>query len=146
MVENFKKYRDAAVEGIEELEKLVAKKKAVESEISKLSHLIAANIAMLPASQRSDLGIKFRTAKGPSGLKDAVYRALSGTKYMSAADVRDSLLESGYDLEAQVNPLASVSTTLRRFEMTEEPLVESKTEDGKTVYRRKGLYPLKGLD
>jgi hypothetical protein len=145
MVESFKKYRDAAEEGIEELEKLIAKKKVIEDEISKLSHLIAANIAMLPASQRSDLGIKFKTVKGPSGLKEAVYQALKATKYMSATDVRDALLESGYDLAAQVNPLASVSTTLRRLEMADEPLVESKQEDGKAVYRRKGLFPLKGI-
>jgi hypothetical protein len=142
MVENFKKYRDAATDGIAEIEKLVARKKDVESEISRLSHLVAANIAMLPASQRSDLGIKFREAKGPSGLKEAVFYALSAEKYLSAAQVRDVLKEKGYDLLSQVNALASVSTTLRRFKNSEHPTVISKKEGDTTVYKRVGLPPL----
>jgi hypothetical protein len=145
MVDNLQKYRQAALDGIAEIAKLTERKKAIESDISKILQIVAANIAMFPDSERRTLMERLEAAKGPSGLKEAVYSVLSPTKYMSAVEVRDAVISSGFDLSSQVNPLASVSTTLRRFESAEKPLIDSKEEDGKTVYRRKGLRPLEGL-
>ena len=145
MVDNLQRYRQAALDGIAEIAKLTERKKAIESDISKILQIVAANIAMFPDSERRTLMEKLESAKGPSGLKEAVYSVLSPTKYMSVAEIRDAVINSGFDLSSQVNPLASVSTTLRRFESTEKPLVEAKQEEGKTVYKRKGLPPLHGL-
>ena len=140
-MDRFKPFRDAAIEGIKELEKLTARKREIEAEISTLVQLIAGNIAILPASERSDLGIKFQEAQAPTSLRDAIKRAL-GYRWKSAAEVRDALIESRYDLSTQVNPLASVSTTLRRLEMDKE--IESKEEAGRMVYKRKGMQPPPG--
>ena len=140
-MDKFQKYRDAANEGIKELEKLTAKKLEIESEISTLTQLIAGNIAILPASERSDLGLKFEAAQAPSGMTNAVIRTLSFKEWRSAADVRDALVKSGYDLSTQANPLASIHTTLRRLVGNR---VESKEDEGRMVYRRKGMMPPPG--
>lgn len=138
-MDRFQKYRDAAIEGIRELEKLTTQKIEIESQISTLVQLIAGNIAILPASERSNLGMRFEAARAPSGMTDAVMRTLSFKEWRSAAQVREALIKSGYDLSTQVNPLASIHTTLRR--LANDGRVETKEDEGRSVYRRRGMPP-----
>lgn len=131
-----KKYRDAAVDGIRELEVLAKEIKEREAKFSKIYSIVAANIAMLPASQRPDLGAKLEATKAPTGLSKAVLRVLRYDKYMAATEVRDALTASGYDLSAQTNALASVHTTLKRLTEAPNSRVRAMESHGRTVYRR----------
>lgn len=121
-------------DGLAELERLTEAKREIDSDISKMVQIVAANIAVLPASERPDLGIKLEAAMPPSGLSDAALRVLSFTNHLTVADVRDALLESGYDLSSQTNALASINTTLRR--LAEAGKVTFMEINGRNVYKR----------
>src|SRR6266567_358063 len=139
MSDRFQKHRDAVEDGLAELEKLAQEKKEIDLEISKLVQIVAANIAILPAYERPSLGIKLEAATPPSGLSDAALRVLSFTNHMTVADVRDALLESGYDLSSQTNALASINTTLRR--LAESGRVTFRDINGRNVYKRVATRP-----
>ena len=133
-MDKFQKYRDAAEQAFLELAKLTAAKKEIENDISKLLQLAAANIAVLPASERATITKKLESLKEPSGLSEAIFRVLKHDKRMSAADVRDALIQSGYDLSNQVNALASVHTTLKR--LADAKKIYYSSGKGKTLYWR----------
>jgi hypothetical protein len=70
------------------------------------------------------------------GLTDACREVLkSDFNFMGAMEVRDALVERGFVLDHYKNPLASIHITLRR--LAESGELESKSEQGKTLYRWK---------
>lgn len=134
VADKYQKYRDAIEQAFLEMSELTTRKKAIESDISKLLQLAAANIAMLPASERTAIAKKLESLKEPSGLSEAIFRVLKHDKPMSAADVRDALIQSGYDLSNQVNALASIHTTLKRLADANKIFYANSAE--KTLYLR----------
>jgi hypothetical protein len=117
-----------------------------EIEIAKQKQFIAATLQMLPDEERKRFAEMLRQVieKHDSrsiGLGQAVRRALSATepKFVTVAQVRDHLMKSGFDFsEYTANPLASISTTLRRMTPDE---VETTVVGTVTCYRFKAHRP-----
>lgn len=112
----------------------------LEVEATKLRQFIMATINMLPDADREEFLRGFRdieqlTAEKERGLKETILNVLrtAHPKWLTAAQVRDRLKASGFDFTGYVSePLASVSTTLRRLKDEE---VESAESEGVTAYR-----------
>lgn len=109
-------------------------------EVAKLRQFFAATLNMLPDSERKEFTNAFKEVaesikSKESSLKDAILSVLrqSFPKFLTSADVRDRLTSSGFDFSDYTsNPLASISTTLRRFKPDE---VEETTIEGVSAYR-----------
>lgn len=123
----------------------IAKQQAeLESEAAKLYQFMMATANMLPDDERLEF-VKLLEEAGKSieagreGLKQAVQHALRQAypRWLTAAQVRDALVASGFSFERYMsNPLASVSTTLRRMKSSD---VQTAETDGVTAYRWKRL-------
>ncbi len=119
----------------EKLEELQRDRETIEAETMKLEQLIAAAANMLPDDARSLVVQRMELLRELSrfrdvGLTDAIRAVLrQGTgDWLTATNVRDRLATLGFDFSAySTNPLASVSTTLRRMKPEE---VETTTVDG----------------
>lgn len=105
----------AATDALKAYKKFSAQRKDIESQLANLERIFYASLDMLTEGQRAKLLEEFEPMKVPSGLSDAVLRALDSDKPMTAVQVRDTLIENGYDLSEQVNALGSIYTTLRRL-------------------------------
>ncbi len=117
----------------------------LEVEAAKLRQFFAATLNMLPDDQRAEYIALFQdmgqtaVAKEKS-LKNAIHNVLryAYPEYLTVAIVRDRLQANGFDFTYyKSNPLASVSTTLRRFKPEE---VESMQVEGVTAYRTAESY------
>jgi hypothetical protein len=131
------------------LRKMVAVREETERldmEAAKLRQFFFATLNMLPEGERESYMEIFRqAAEGlnvrEGSLKDAIIAILreATPKYLTVADVRDRLNKSGFDFSHYTaNPLASVSTTLKRMKPEE---VESTSIEGVTAYRARIEVP-----
>ena len=92
-------------------------------EIAKQRQFIAATLQMVSDEERLHFSKLLREvvqqeATRSAGLTEAIRRVLLAAepKYLTAAQVRDQLTHSGFDFSGYTaNPLASISTTLRRM-------------------------------
>ena len=98
-----------------------------------------ATLEMLPDAERDGFATLFREAlkekqRQEAGLTEAIRRILQEHKrWISVSEVRDRLVESGFDFsEYKANPLASISTTLKRMKPDE---VETAQFEGVAAYR-----------
>jgi hypothetical protein len=115
---------------------------AAEVEIAKQKQFILATMNMLSDEERQSFRerlteINLRNDVRSAGLTEAIRKILegSGRKWRTVAEVRTLLMESGFDFsEYTANPLASISTTLRRMTPNE---VEMTTVEGVMAYRLK---------
>jgi hypothetical protein len=118
----------------------------LDIEAARLRQLFFAVLNMLPEDERGTfMEILRELAEGMNvregSLKDAIVAILREVtpKYLTVADVRDRLNESGFDFSHYTaNPLASVSTTLKRMKPEE---IESTSIEGVTAYRAKSDAP-----
>jgi len=116
----------------------------LESESAKLGQFIMATINMLPDAEREVFVKAFDELKAvvkekEVGLKEACLKVLreAAPEYLTAAKVRDRVVSGGFDFSGYTtNPLASISTTLRRFKSEE---VEETTIEGVTAFRAVGI-------
>lgn len=131
---DYEKYLNAATEILDEIQRLENEKKAIDAKVSKLTALFSANINMLPDDVRKGIATLHEAIKSRGGLTAAVSAVLTFSG-MSAAEVRDALMRSGYDLSGHVNPLASVNTTLRR--LADDDKILSREVEGRAVYWKK---------
>ncbi len=119
----------------EKLEELQNDRETIEAETMKLEQLIAAAANMLPDDARTLVIQRMEMLRELSrfrdvGLTDAIRSVLrqGSGDWLTATNVRDRLLSLGFDFTAySTNPLASISTTLRRMKPEE---VETTTVDG----------------
>jgi hypothetical protein len=120
----------------------IRQRDAAEVEIAKQKQFALATMNMLSDEERQSfreklMEINQRSEARSSGLTEAIRKILeeSGRKWRTVAEVRTLLMESGFDFSAYTaNPLASISTTLRRMTPNE---VEMTTVEGVTAYRLK---------
>ena len=124
---------------LEERENRSRKRDDAERELSRLSELIRSTIKMLSPEQRSRCDCEIlleRIDHRLPGLATVVRRAfLAGQQWLTPTEIRDYLKNIGFNFERyKANPLASIHTTLKRMVPHE---VESKTLDGRKVYRLK---------
>jgi hypothetical protein len=132
-------------DAIAKLEKLQRDRESIEAEVMKLEQLIAAAANMLPddtkdAAMQWMSNLRELSRLRDVGLTDAIRRVLRqrAGDWLTATNVRDRLFSLGFDFTAySTNPLASISTTLRRMKPEE---VDTTTVDGGVVaYRWKRL-------
>ena len=133
------------------LRKMMAVREETERldiEAAKLRQFFFATLNMLPEDDRGTfIEILREVAEGRNiregSLKDGIVAILreAAPEYLTVADVRDRLNESGFDFSHYTaNPLASVSTTLKRMKPEE---VESTSIEGVTAYRAKPDAPIR---
>jgi hypothetical protein len=134
-------YQKILNDAVAKLTALAATRDTIEIELIKLRELIHATANMLSDDQqRSGYLAVLNTAMLRDGVRDAslveaIRRVLQDArgKFLTATDVRDQLKTYGFDFsEYASNPLASISTTLRRFKQQD---VLTKDIDGVAAYR-----------
>ena len=136
---NYKTVLDAA---FEELGLASEARRNLETKCAKLRQFIMATLNMLPDEERVSFLAKLsqfyqeddiRTAS----LTDAIRRVLQSDSsvWRTAAEVRDRLTKGGFDFSGYTaNPLASISTTLKRLKPGEVEIAEI---EGVSAYRWK---------
>jgi hypothetical protein len=137
---NYKEQLDAIIRRISAI---VREKSDLEAEAVKLKQLVHATANMLPDKERDEVLTKWGTilqveVNHETSLTEAIRRVLQrhNEQWLTTAKVRDLLVSSGFDFSGYVsNPLASVSTTLRRLPPQE---VEAAEIDGVAAYRWSG--------
>ena len=133
-------YREILNAAMTRIGSIAKQQEDLEVEASKLRQFIMATVNMLPDEDRTTLleavaSIKAGTKAKEASLKEACIKVLrtSGLTWLTAAQVRDRVVASGFDFSSYTsNPLASVATTLRRFKIEQ---VESTTIEGVIAYR-----------
>ena len=126
------------------LEKLQRDRESIEAEVMKLEQLIAATANMLPDDVKNVIMLRITNLRElfrlrDVGLTDAIRTILrQADGWLTVTNVRDRLVSLGFDFtEYSTNPLASISTTLRRLKPEE---VDTSTVDGGVAaYRWKRL-------
>ncbi len=118
----------------------------IEVELQKLRQFIHATENMLSDDDRAEHFTKIseamtRAERKDVGLTEAIRRILQNSyEWLTVAQVRDSLILSSFDFsQYRANPLASISTTLKRMKPEE---VENIEIEGTTAYRWKGSRPV----
>ncbi len=132
-VQDFAKYRKAAIDGIKEVERLAKQRRELDDQISKVSRLIAANISMLPEEEQAEYTAALTDTVPTTGLSDAILRVLRG-KFLTPS-VCAKRLSRGDTTSAAVNPLASIHTTLKRL-FAARRIDVKQFPDGKLFYGR----------
>jgi hypothetical protein len=127
---------------IKKLDALHEQREQLDLEIGKLQQWIQATINLLPdeATQKfkarlAEMERESEIASG--GLSDAIRSTLQFNypEWLTVANVRDSLIARGFDFSSyKSNPLAAISTTLRRLAKTEENVEAAEIDDVK-AYR-----------
>jgi len=128
-------YLTLITDSFSKLEKLQRDRESIEAEAMKLEQLIAATANMLPDDTKSIVMLKLTKLRElfrlrDVGLTDAIRTILRqrAGDWLTVTNVRDRLVGLGFDFTGySTNPLASVSTTLRRMKPDE---VETTTVDG----------------
>jgi hypothetical protein len=117
---------------------LIAQRDAAQLELLKVQQLILAIFPLLHDSKQKK-GYQQtieRIEAEAYGLQDAIKLVFSAHKgeWLSASNVRDFLIEMGYDLRRyHANPISSISTTLKR--MVPDYLEAAETGSGATFRR-----------
>jgi hypothetical protein len=116
---------------------------AIDGEIVKCEQFISAAANLLPESDRALILDALETLQElyrlrEVGLTDAIRGILKSSpgQWFTATNVRDRLISLGFDFSGYTaNPLASVSTTLRRAKS--EEIETTNVDGGVTAYRWK---------
>jgi len=134
-------YFALATDALDKLEELQRQREAIDADAMKLEQFVTATANMLPDDAKdvvlrrmSSMQELFRVRE--FGLTEAARIALKSRtgQWLTASNVRDQLLALGFDFSTYTtNPLASVSTVLRRMKQEE---VEITTVDGGVVAYR----------
>jgi hypothetical protein len=125
------------------LEKLQSDRESIEAEVMKLEQLIAATANMLPDGIKNVVMLKITNLREifrlrDVGLTDAIRTILRQRvgDWLTVTNVRDLLVRFGFDFTGySTNPLASISTTLRR--MKPEEVETTMVDGGVAAYRWK---------
>ena len=136
-------YKTILDRALTELGFAIQRRDAAEVEISKQRQFIAATLNMLSDDERKHFRERLIEAFQQNetrftGLTDAIRKILQTgeRKWRTVAEVRTLLSNSGFDFSSYTaNPLASISTTLKRMAPNE---VETTTIETVTAYRWKG--------
>jgi hypothetical protein len=140
-------YKAALNAAMKRFSELCDQRDRIEVEMSKLRQFIHATENMLSDEERANhlaiIAMAMERAESKEvGLTEAIRRILQAETtgaWITVAQVRDRLVNSGFDFSGYMsNPLASVSTTMKRFKPEEIETIET---EGVTAYRWKGARP-----
>ena len=138
-------YQSALAAVIKELAELMRDREAIDTQRERLDQRIfqlregMVGLAILCGTDTTQLAQKHPELfpdliSSDTGLTDAIRKAMQSKRlYVSPVEVRDRLVNMGYDVSKHGNVLASIHTILRRLAVNEE--IEEGTRDGKVVYR-----------
>jgi hypothetical protein len=138
-------FKQILTNAIANMTALVSHRENLDIQILKLRELIHATANMLMDDKERNKILEVLNAAirhdgfRDASLVDAIRGVLQETrgKFLTVSDVRDRLKIYGFDFsEYASNPLASISTTLRRFKPEE---VETTSIEGVAAYRWKGV-------
>ena len=144
-------YEAIVYEAISKLGEIDHKLESLQAERAKIHQFIAATIPMLPREKAMVLGVALKNElqkrAQADNLTEATYRVLQefAGEYRTVAAIRDQLIRNGFDFsEYTSNPLASVSTTIKRIAEKDDKVDTGLVEGGSTtVYRlRQAASPL----
>jgi len=127
-----KSYKNARETAAKELEKLIQQQQVTEQRILHLRQMIA-SLDALSGIARS------KVTKLP-GLKDAVlsvFKAAPPDTFLSARDIRQALIEMGFDAGGYSSLLASIYIVLRRLKDKGEIEQRLSEKKGSPVFRQK---------
>ncbi len=120
--------------------KLIRQRDEAEIELAKMKQLIVSIFSMLPEEQQKPNQQAIDDMEAESaGLQDAIKLVFSTNPgvWLALSDVRERLIDTGFDFRRyKANPLASISTTLKR--VTETGYLESKNTGSGALYMRRG--------
>lgn len=141
-------YARALDDNIEKLNATLKLRNEIDVEIGKLKQFIFATVNMVSDQERArfmeKLRLMFESQEAKvSSLIEALRRILEASpkRSFSVTQLRDKLVDSGFDFSSYFsNPLASISTTLKRMQGKE---VSVSTVDGVTAYRWIRRFPRK---
>jgi hypothetical protein len=127
---------------IKKLDELSWEREQIDMEIAKLRQWIQATVNLLPDETTEKFQARLAELEKESeiasaGLTDAIRGTLqlNYPKWLTVANVRDSLVARGFDFSSyKSNPLAAISTTLRRLAKSEEN-VETTEFEGVNAFR-----------
>jgi hypothetical protein len=136
-------YKELLLNNLEQLIELKKQQDAIEVKILKLEDFVRVTANMISGEdERQKILAKFEEAQQTAtirqaGLTEAIRRILleenNADRYLTVAEIRDRLAARGFDFSGYVsNPLASVSTTLKRMTSGD---VEATEIQGVTAYR-----------
>ncbi len=134
-------YRQIVLDELKKAGALRQQRDEIDLQIDKSMQLVYATLNMLPDEERDAICAQIEQETKLQDLRTAsltdaarsVLKAARG-KWLTAAEVRDRMVRSKFDFSNYAsNPLASVSTTLRR--MKAEPEIDSEVIEGVTAYR-----------
>lgn len=136
---DYKQTVDASMARYTELRRQI---EALSEEADKLFQFIKASAALLPEDQKAAF---HQVLDKERVRKSGIARTLTGTitcvlqsnknQWFSAAQMRDLVVREGFDFSTyKSNPLASVSTTLRRLAENERT-IETQVVENTTMYR-----------
>jgi len=136
-------YMTVVDDALTKLEELQRKRDTIDAETMKLEQLIVATANMLP-DKIKDLAMRRMATLQEIvrirefGLTEAagiILKTATG-QWLTVTNVRDRLIAAGFDFSGYTtNPLASISTTLRR--LTPEKVESTTIDGGVAAYRWK---------
>jgi hypothetical protein len=137
-------YLSIVRDALEKLKTLNGQREALDIESVKLEQFIIATANLLLESERNLVLATMENLQEVHrlrevGLTDAIRSVLKAAdgEWLTAAHVRDRLISAGFDFSSYTaNPLASVSTTLRRIKS--EDVETTNVDGGVTAYRWAG--------
>jgi hypothetical protein len=141
-------YKDVLDSAMARYGELIIQRENTEVEIKKIRQFVSATIHMLSDEDQQAFWERIAQTSSTfdvreSSLIEAIRDILcrSPKHWFTVAQVRDSLRASGFDFSGySTNPLASVSTTLKRLSAKE---AETTEVDGVTAYRWKSVKAAK---
>jgi hypothetical protein len=146
-------YKAALAKAFEELQELLRKRDYLDAEISNKRQYIHAAIRQLPTDDRPKFESQIDAlTRNLGSLTEAVREALKfarvtdgkGRGYVTAAQVRDLVMDSGFNFsDYKSNPLSSIHTVLTRRLKPEE--VETEIKNGVMHFRWRGQYDLEDV-
>jgi hypothetical protein len=114
-MDEYDPYRKQIGVALRDLMKWADAKKKADQEMSKLRHLIIANANMLPDAERAIYIAQ--ASESFAGFTDTIREAFRTAypKGLTPIKLRDRLVDIGFDLDAQSNPMASIHSVVRRL-------------------------------
>ena len=120
-------YANIFTEHLTKLKTLLSEQQRINSEIKSVKEMMKASFNMMPDDERQKFSAIVKQAVNTlvtqeRGLTEAIRVLLESNRrrWFSAVNVRDKLIESGFDFSTYTsNPLASVHTVLKRLKREE---------------------------
>jgi hypothetical protein len=129
-------YRQQIGRALRDLMQCVKEKREIDQRMSKLRSLIVANANLLPEAERAVF--TRRANESFAGFTDSIREIFrTHVNGLTPIQVRDKLLELGFDLNSQSNPMASIHSVIRRLESAGE-IEERRNLEGEKTFRLTG--------